>query len=88
MMTKTSIPLALAALLFAAAPAEALYGFDESLVLAQSGCASAASQAAAQTGGEVIGVQQSGNVCVVTVLIRDPQGQRPPSRQTVRIPAN
>ena len=87
-MTKSPIPLALAALLLVAAPAQALYGYGGGFAVAQSGCASAASQAAAQTGGEVIGVQQSGNVCVVTVLIRDPQGQRPPSRQTVRIPAN
>lgn len=63
-----------------------------SAVLAN-GCGSAASQAEAQTGGTVIGspklVDQGGRkVCVVTVLISDPSGTRPPSRKTVTVAAN
>lgn len=59
---------------------------------AQSGCAAAAAAVARQMGGEVIGaprtVQQGGQtMCVVTVLVRDPTGQRPPSRQQVTVPA-
>jgi hypothetical protein len=56
-------------------------------------CGSAAAAAAAAQGGQVIGapqaVQQGGQtVCVVTVLIKDPTGQRPPTRRQVTVPAN
>lgn len=55
-----------------------------------SGCASAASQVASQTGGQVIGVQaanQGGQaVCVVTVLVPG-SGGGPPQRRTVTVPA-
>jgi|FEC22Drversion2_1045045.scaffolds.fasta_scaffold00075_90 hypothetical protein len=55
-------------------------------------CAAAAAQAAAAQGGQVIGapqVVQSGGqtLCVVTILVRDPSGQRPPERRQITIPA-
>lgn len=56
-------------------------------------CASAAAQAAAAQGGQVIGaprqVQQGGRtMCVVTVLVKDPTGKSPPTRRQVTVPAN
>ena len=59
---------------------------------AAGGCGAAAAQAAAQYGGQVIGtkaVNQGGRqVCVVTLLIKDPTGSRPASRKTVTVAAN
>ncbi|TCT08694.1 hypothetical protein EDC22_1086 [Tepidamorphus gemmatus] len=60
--------------------------------LASGNCAAAAAQAAAAQGGQVIGaplVVQSGGqtLCVVTILVRDPSGQRPPERRQITIPA-
>jgi putative hemolysin len=52
------------------------------------GCSSAAAQAAAQTGGQVLSVRMSQQgdrtVCVVTVLIPASDGNRP-RRQTITI---
>ena len=87
---------ALAAFAIATMPARAS---DESsaaqptLELAQAGCAAAARQAAAQTGGQVIGsprmVNENGQtICVIQLLVSDPNGQNPPTRQTVRIRIN
>lgn len=72
----------------AAAHAQPVQG--KSLVrMAQGGCSAAASQAAAQTGGQVLSVQtaQRGGrtVCIVTVLIPGRDGDRP-RRQTITIP--
>lgn len=55
-------------------------------------CAAAAAQAAASQGGQVIGapqmVQSGGQtMCVVTILVRDPSGQRPPERRQITVPA-
>jgi hypothetical protein len=60
---------------------------------AAGGCGAAAAAAAASQGGQVIGspqMIQQGNrtVCVVTVLIKDPTGQRPPTRRQITVPAN
>lgn len=56
---------------------------------AQADCSAAASQAAAQTGGQVLSVQASNQggqtVCVVTVLIPGEGGERP-RRTTITIP--
>ncbi|KQT88560.1 hypothetical protein ASG48_02070 [Aurantimonas sp. Leaf443] len=56
--------------------------------LAAADCSGAASQAASQTGGQVLSVsprQQGGQtVCVVTVLVPGKDGGRP-RRQTVTI---
>ena len=65
----------------------------QSFRLVQSNCASAAARAAAQTGGQVIGapraVTQNGQtICVIQLLVPDPNGRQPPTRQTVRVPAN
>ncbi|MCT8971199.1 hypothetical protein [Microbaculum marinisediminis] len=61
--------------------------------LAGGGCGAAAAQAAAAQGGQVIGaprVVQRGNrtLCVVTVLIKDPSGRKPPTRKQITVPAN
>jgi hypothetical protein len=61
--------------------------------LAGGGCGGAAAQAAASQGGQVIGspkVVKRGNktMCVVTVLIKDPKGKKPPTRRQVTVPAN
>jgi len=61
--------------------------------LAGGGCGGAAAQAAASQGGKVIGspkVVKRGNktMCVVTVLIKDPKGKKPPTRRQVTVPAN
>lgn len=98
MMIKTTPLLFSLSLLFAgsAALADTKSRTSDTLTpfqMAQSGCGSAASQAEAQTGGSVIGaprlVNQGGRaVCVVTVLIKDPNGKKPPSRKNVTIPAN
>jgi hypothetical protein len=66
--------------------------YCDAIQYAQSGCAAAAAAVAREMGGEVIGapqtVQQGGQtMCVVTILIRDPTGQRPPTRQQVTVPA-
>jgi|GEM_PF-2271465 len=63
------------------------------LQVAGGGCGAAASRAAASQGGKVIGspkaVQRGGRtVCVVTVLIKDPKGKKPPTRRQVTVPAN
>ena len=50
------------------------------------GCSNAAARAAAETGGKVIGVNQRGNVCVITVLVSNGGGQ-PPKRVRVTYPA-
>ena len=61
--------------------------------LAGDGCGTAAAQAAAAQGGQVIGaprVVQRGNrtLCVVTVLIKDPSGRKPPTRKQITVPAD
>ncbi len=61
--------------------------------VAGGGCGGAAAQAAASQGGQVIGspkVVKRGNktMCVVTVLIKDPKGKKPPTRRQVTVPAN
>ena len=57
--------------------------------IAQGGCSAAASQAAAQSGGQILSVQtaQRGGqtVCIVTVLIPAQDGNRP-RRQTITVP--
>ena len=63
------------------------------LQFAAGNCGSAAAAAAAAQGGQVIGAPQmvqQGNqtLCVVTVLIKDPTGQTPPTRRQVTVPAN
>ncbi len=59
--------------------------------VAAGGCGAAAAQAAAQ--GQVIGapkVVKRGNqtLCVVTVLVKDPSGRKPPTRKQITIPAD
>jgi hypothetical protein len=61
--------------------------------VAGGGCGGAAAQAAAASGGQVIGapkvVQRGGQTtCVVTVLIKDPAGKKPPTRKQITVPAN
>jgi len=73
------------------APAETLPGNPTQV--AGGGCGAAAASAAAAQGGQVIGAPrtvQQGNrtMCVVTVLIKDPTGQRPPTRRQITVPAN
>ncbi|WP_062113822.1 hypothetical protein [Aureimonas sp. AU40] len=73
----------------ALAPAASHEPDERPELLAQGGCSSAAAQAAAQTGGQVLSVQiseQGGRtVCVVTVLVPARDGSRP-RRQTITIP--
>lgn len=62
------------------------------LRFAQSSCAAAAAAVAREMSGEVIGspkaVERDGQtMCVVTVLIRDPDGASPPRRERVTVPA-
>ncbi|BDA83704.1 hypothetical protein Sa4125_12460 [Aureimonas sp. SA4125] len=69
-----------------ASPAQAL---EESFDVAQADCASAAAQAAADSGGQVLSVsarEQNGRtVCVVTVLVPGEDGGRP-RKKTITIP--
>jgi len=62
---------------------------DSRYEIAQGGCSAAASQAAAQSGGQILSVQtaQRGGqtVCIVTVLIPAQDGNRP-RRQTITVP--
>ena len=62
---------------------------EEPLRFAQANCSSAAAQAAAETGGEVLSVSSSEKdgqvVCVVTVLVPGKDGGRP-RRTTVTLP--
>ena len=72
---------------------ESLSSAPAPLRLAAGNCGAAAAAAAAAQGGQVIGapqvVQQGGQtLCVVTVLVKDPTGQRPPTRRQVTVPAN
>jgi hypothetical protein len=71
------------------APSEPKAGVE----MAAGGCGAAAAQAAARSGGQVIGSPKAikkGNrtMCVVTVLIKDPKGKKPPTRKQVTVPAN
>lgn len=62
---------------------------ERATLVAQGSCSAAASQAAAQSGGQVLSVsvtQQGGRtICVVTVLVPGRDGDRP-RRVTVSIP--
>lgn len=65
----------------------------ESLQLAAGSCGSAAAAAAAAQGGKVIGAprkvkQGNQTMCIVTVLIKDPTGNSPPTRRRITVPAN
>lgn len=79
-------------LLAAAGLLAAVLAAPAPVVLAQAGCGAAAASAAASMGGQVVGAPQIVNqggrtMCVVTVLIHDPSGQRPPERRQVTVPA-
>lgn len=77
------------------APLACIAGVDKNcgrIELVQADCGSAAARVARQHGGEVIGAPQTvtrggQTMCVVTILIRDPSGQRPPMRKQVTVPA-
>ncbi|MGE0584726.1 MAG: hypothetical protein AB7O39_06265 [Flavobacteriaceae bacterium] len=56
------------------------------MVFAAGGCGQAAAQAAASTGGQVIGVRQAGQSCIVTVLVPG-RGGNPPRRVVMTLPA-
>ena len=56
------------------------------LTVAAGGCGRAAAQAAASTGGQVIGVRQAGQSCIVTVLVPG-RGGNPPRRVVMTLPA-
>ncbi|KAA0971060.1 hypothetical protein FPY71_11485 [Aureimonas fodinaquatilis] len=62
---------------------------QDAILIAQGSCSAAASQAAAQSGGQVLSVtmaQQGGRtVCVVTLLVPGRDGGRP-RRTTVTVP--
>lgn len=61
----------------------------EERVAQQSGCMAVASQVASQEGGQVAGTRmvdrQGTKICVVTVLVPDPSGSRPPRRKVVEV---
>ena len=57
---------------------------DSRLIYVGGDCAAAAHQVVAQTGGELLSAQPSGNTCVVTVLVQSNGGR--PKKVTVRVP--
>ena len=68
-------------------------GTPGTLQLAAGSCGSAAAAAAAAQGGKVIGSprkvkQGNQTMCIVTVLIKDPTGNSPPTRRQITVPAN
>lgn len=74
---------ALAASLMLPAPFET--GTADSIVKVAGDCSSAAAQVVAQTGGELLSAEPSGDACVVTVLVPG-KGNARPRKVTVRVP--
>lgn len=74
---------ALAASLMLPAPIKT--GMARDVVEVAGDCSSAASQVVAQTGGELLSAEPSGDSCVVTVLVPGKDNGRP-RKVTVRVP--
>ena len=86
-LTSLVLPLALAATLATQAAAGPWQGAGgQGMIVAAGGCGRAAAQAAASTGGQVIGVRQAGQSCIVTVLVTG-RGGNPPRRVVMTLPA-
>jgi hypothetical protein len=74
---------ALAASLMHPVPFDA--GIQRDVVSVSGDCSNAAAQVVAQTGGELLSAEPSGDSCVVTVLVPGKDNARP-RKVTVRVP--
>ncbi|PWE58194.1 hypothetical protein DEM27_03170 [Metarhizobium album] len=60
-------------------------GGNDQLVLSDGDCAAAVAQVVAETGGQLLSAQPSGDSCVITVLVQG-NGSERPRKVRVKVP--